>query len=200
MFWWYNYTAGKALSFQKFTDNNVYIGWNASNDARIVAADTGIFSSGAWKNHILTWNNVTPLSTYYAAAVSKGTSSVNPTFGTLGSLSIGNTDATTGNSACTCALAEFGMWNVVLTAAEISALTNGARPYTIRPVSLLAYYPLDGIQSPEPDISGNALNLTVTGATLAAGPPVMPFSPRWPQGPSFIPPDTFANYPELVMM
>jgi hypothetical protein len=76
-------------------------------------------------------------------------------------------------------LADCGGWNVVLTAAEFAALANGARPYQIR--SDIGYWPLDGLQSPEPDLSGNANNGTLTGTTLVAGPPMMMFTPRWPQ-------------------
>ena len=73
-------------------------------------------------------------------------------------------------------------WNVVLSAGEIAALANGARPNTIRPTALQGWWPLDGLQSPEPDLSGKATNGTVTGTALApGGPPVMQFTPRWPQ-------------------
>jgi hypothetical protein len=97
--------------------------------------------------------------------------------------------------------AEAAIWNVALTAGEALAYGQGALASTIRPASLKFYCPLYGNVSPEPDLSGNASNLTVNGTAAASGPPVMQLTPRWPIT-SFVAaaPDTFANYPELVMM
>jgi hypothetical protein len=78
-------------------------------------------------------------------------------------------------------LADTAFWKVQLTALEIAGLAQGMRPSTVRPASLIAYYPIDGLQSPEPDLGGGAFNLTVTGTTAAFGPPLAPFTPRWPQ-------------------
>ena len=74
-------------------------------------------------------------------------------------------------------------WNVVnLTRREkLLHLPTGARPNTIRPTALQGWWPLDGLKSPEPDLSGKATNGTLTGTSLAPGPPVMQFTPRWPQ-------------------
>lgn len=78
-------------------------------------------------------------------------------------------------------LADFAFWSGVgLTSAEIVALSLGVRPHTIRPSFLQIYSPIDGLQSPEPDFSGNANNGTLTGTALGSGPPVMQFTPRWP--------------------
>jgi hypothetical protein len=80
-------------------------------------------------------------------------------------------------------IGETAIWNIQLTDAEILALSKGARPKDIRPANLVAYWPLGGMGSTtEPDLSGNANNLTVTGTNPAFGPPIAPFTPRWPQG------------------
>jgi hypothetical protein len=78
-------------------------------------------------------------------------------------------------------IADFAVWKTVLSTSEILALANGARPGSIRSGLLELWWPFDGIQSPEPDFSGLARNGTLTGTTLAFGPPVMMFTPRWPQ-------------------
>src|SRR5208282_6101410 len=84
-------------------------------------------------------------------------------------------------------LADFAYWSgVTLTVNEAEALYNGARPNTIRPSGLGEYYPIDGLAWPEPDLSGSGLNGTVTGTTgNGAGPPIMLFTPRWPQFAAF---------------
>lgn len=68
-------------------------------------------------------------------------------------------------------LAEFAVWDAILTPAEMAALGQGVSPLLIRPQSLVSYVPLLGGQSPEPDwkIAGGA---TVSGATAATHPRV----------------------------
>lgn len=78
-------------------------------------------------------------------------------------------------------MADWAFWNVILTQEEIKALAAGIRPYRIRPKSLICYLPLGGLSSPEPDLSGNAFNGVVTGATYANDPPFTMFTPRWPR-------------------
>ena len=68
-------------------------------------------------------------------------------------------------------IAEVGIWNVALTATEILALAKGALPSMIRPQSLVFYAPCWGNDSPEPDLSTGARDMTVTGATSAAHSP-----------------------------
>ena len=78
-------------------------------------------------------------------------------------------------------IADVAIWNVALTANEISALSKGVRAYFVRPKSLVFYSPLDGLASPEPDLSGQANNLTLTASPTAAnGPPIDLFTPKMP--------------------
>ena len=107
---------------------------------------------------------------------------------------LGNTNSYPGS------LADVAAWNVTLSALEVSALAKGARPSTVRPKSLVYWCPFDGLQSPEPDLSGNVLNGTLTGTNPAFGPPFAPFTPRWPQF-WFPPPPlpSFVLMPQIVM-
>jgi hypothetical protein len=89
--------------------------------------------------------------------------------------------------------ADFSLWNVELTPAEVLALAKGARPNTIRPANLSLWWPLDGLQSPEPDLSGGGRNGTLStpaNGSIQPGPPVAPFTPRWPQFSEPPPPPT----------
>lgn len=82
-------------------------------------------------------------------------------------------------------IADAAIWNIALTQTEITALSHGTRPYLIRPTALKGWWPLDGLVSPEVDLSGNANNGTLTGTSLAFGAPFLPFTPRWPIASSF---------------
>jgi hypothetical protein len=70
-------------------------------------------------------------------------------------------------------IAEAAIWNVLLSAAEIAALSRGVRPLRIRPGNLKFYAPIWGTGSPEPDYTAGQHPLTLTGApAVAAHPPV----------------------------
>ncbi len=77
-------------------------------------------------------------------------------------------------------VADVGVWSAALTVGEIAGLAGGRRPSEVRQGALVGWWPLDGLASPEPDLSGNAFNGTLTGTSAAAGPPVSMFTPRWP--------------------
>jgi hypothetical protein len=95
-------------------------------------------------------------------------------------------------------IADVAMWSVGLSALEINALAKGPRPGAIRPRTLIGWWAIDGLQSPEPDLSGNQNNGTPFGTTAAFGPPFAPFTPRWPQF-NFLPSaPTFTLMPQIV--
>jgi hypothetical protein len=64
-------------------------------------------------------------------------------------------------------VAETGIWNVALTAGEITMLSLGASPMLIRPQSLVFYCPIIGKNDPEPEIIGG-LNMTYTNTPVVA--------------------------------
>ena len=77
-------------------------------------------------------------------------------------------------------IADAGIWNVVLTAAEIESLSKGIPPSFIRPESLVAYWPLYGRASPEIDIH-NRYEMTLTGTSAADHPRIyMPTTTYYP--------------------
>jgi hypothetical protein len=61
-------------------------------------------------------------------------------------------------------IAEAAIWNASLILPELDALLAGVPPHCVRPQALVGYWPLWGLQSPEPDLSGNANNMTLTGS------------------------------------
>lgn len=154
-----------------------YVGGSGTYDGSGAAT----FSANVWYNIVFTWGNLSaaaPFNTYVNSVLDfNGTANLASTTGTT---------ALYGNDAAGAhffggSLADPTFWNVVLSTAEILALSKGVRPSKIRPNNLVFWHPLDGLQSPEPDFSGNAHNGTLTGTALASGPPIMMLTPRWPQ-------------------
>lgn len=68
-------------------------------------------------------------------------------------------------------MAEAAVWDVALDDAEMTALAKGICPLLIRPASLVAYYPLVGNDSPEPDRWKNRYDLTLTNGPTKADHP-----------------------------
>ena len=76
-------------------------------------------------------------------------------------------------------MAEFGVWDVALTAAEMLSLSKGVSPLLVRPNNLIAYWPLSGVGSPEPNrVSLN--HLTVFGSMAKADHPPRLIAPALP--------------------
>jgi hypothetical protein len=69
------------------------------------------------------------------------------------------------------AAADVAFWNTNLSAGQIAQLAAGYRPVDVNSANLQEWWPLSGYSSPEPDISGNANNGTLTGTTQAPMPP-----------------------------
>lgn len=63
-------------------------------------------------------------------------------------------------------IAEVGVWSAALDDAEVAALATGLSPLLVRPSSLVRYFPLLGLYSPEIDLRGGA-GLTMTGTVPA---------------------------------
>lgn len=166
---------GDSPSFQHFSDNNVYVGFSGN---RVVIADTGLFTNGSWAHWL--FNFAASGCTLYRNGVSVGTVGAGST-GSASGYVIGNFSGAI--TPATGSIAEFAYWSGVnLSSTEIAAIAAGCDTKKIRPNALLGgaglYLPLNGLQSPEPDLSGNALNGTLTGTAFDLGPPIAAFSPR----------------------
>lgn len=146
-----------------------------------LAAFSSALTIGAWAQLTGTYDGTTYIA-YFNGIAASAADAVGPSGTVPSNIQIGN-DPNTSTRAWTGPIADVALWNVALKAGEAKALANGARPHMIRPLALKGYWPLDGLQSPEPDLSGNANNGTLNNPPipLGVGPPVMMFTPRWPQ-------------------
>lgn len=78
-------------------------------------------------------------------------------------------------------LAEFSLWNgVLLTAAEIVALSKGMPALFVRPKQLSFYLPLFGTQANEPDWGPSHVTQTITGTKIQTHAPVTLWQPPTP--------------------
>lgn len=66
-------------------------------------------------------------------------------------------------------LAEVAVWTVSLSDSEVASLSGGVSPLDVQGGNLLAYWPICGVQSPEPDYK-SGFQATVTGTTPASYP------------------------------
>lgn len=105
----------------------------------------------------------------------KGTNSLNRDPSGMNRTSIGRTS--NNDDYMSGQVAEAAVWNAALDDVEVLALAKGASPLRVRPLSLVAYWPLWGFHSPEIDLWKGNLTLSVVGGpTLSDHAPVMPFS------------------------
>jgi len=167
--WFFGSAATPFLAYQKYNDNNVYIGWHSGGDQRITAAaDSAMFTNGTWASHVFTWSDSGDDEKLYVDSVQKGSRTSTLTTSTLSVINctIGNYSETFDFPAHA-SMADFAQWSVVLTADERVAYDKGFSPQMIRPASLLVYLPLvrDVL-----DVKGSAF--TNTGGTAAPHPRV----------------------------
>jgi len=167
------------LSFQKYSDNNIYVGWNGGGqgDQRIIISDTGIFSNGVFASHILTWDDAANDEKYYVDGAQKGSrTSALTTFAMSASreLTIGNYDSVDSQQNCDSVLSCFAYWDAVLSAQERASIDGGVSPLRVNAKNLKIFIPILGA-SPEPDYSAGTSDMTVSGTAIADNPPFAPF-------------------------
>lgn len=79
-------------------------------------------------------------------------------------------------------IAEAAIWSVALSGADIASLAAGASPMQVRPDALVAYWPIIGKMSGEPDaVGGNTFSLNNSPAEYAHPRMVRRRPMRWPQ-------------------
>jgi hypothetical protein len=157
-------------------DGSVSIELDADGSGATALPNSGatVLSNGTTYRLTAVFTSATDRSLYVNTDVfTDATSETYPA--TLDDVSIGSLGVTLAGARSSYAdgeIADVGIWEVALTAAEVAALSAGYSADTVRPAKLVNYWPLIGFADPEIDVYGKQ-DLTVTGATKADHPRLM---------------------------
>jgi hypothetical protein len=133
----------------------------------IAATSTG-YSASVWNHAAAVFTSATSRAAYLNGA-GKGTDATNLAPTSIDATGVGFLNVLTAAGYFDGSIAEAAIWDVALTDADVAILATGASPLTVKPGSLVAYWPLIGAYSPEIDLI-QGRDLTVTGAAKAAHP------------------------------
>lgn len=130
----------------KVGDNSLYMGWywGGVGDFRLVVPTASYtIIQNAWNHLAVTWDDAANVTRAYLNGALIGTpTSVLQAFGSNRTRYIGNADPAITSTNAAADIAEFAVWNEVLTAAEITSGFRGFAPPLIRPTALVDYLPL----------------------------------------------------------
>lgn len=151
------------------TDLKVYAGVRAANSSSN-ATTSATVTSGVWHHLCGVWTNTSSRDVYLDGG-NKVSNTITRTPSTPTSTQIANrlAEARHWNGD----LAEWAVWNVSLTDAEIEVLAHGVSPYLIRPAALIAYYPLQEASGNALDFSGSGFDMTDTNTVGVADHPAV---------------------------
>jgi hypothetical protein len=170
MIWNFDVVAGAdELSFQQFTDNNIYVGWNQdASDQRIVtASNSTAFANGTWKHYLFTWDDAGDLEQLYIdnSLFAERTAALAPvSFSSV--FSLGRAESFT--ALIDGSIADVAYYTAVPNSTDRAAFIAGRRPnwggMSVQPAN---YWPIDSG-------SGTAMiggvNITWTGGSSVADP------------------------------
>lgn len=179
------FTVGNALDPSRcmthapFVDNTIY--WDYGNSAlggRVSTSYSSYLNKWTHVGLVSTGNSGTFQGIYLDGVLAASQASSDGPNATVSTGFIGRFDVFfhTGR------IAEFAVWNVVLTANEIKSISKGAQPPLVHPPNIVGYWPLWGVAAPEPDLSGNGRNGTLSATAPVRGNhcPVGPYAPYIP--------------------
>lgn len=126
------------------------------------AFSTAQMSASTWHHCGGVWASSSPYRAAYLDGVRGTDNSSVVTTPSVDNMAVGRLHDASPNWYFDGRIAECAVWDAELTDAEMAALASRASPLTIRPQSLVAYWPIYGRHSPEIDVIG-AFPLTLNG-------------------------------------
>ena len=151
----------------------------ASNTTENAAVTSTNVAAGVWQHACATFGPAAGTDrAAYLNGAGKGTNTTNRTPAGLDRVTIGARGSATRTSYFDGLIAEVTIWSAQLNDNEVASLAGRVHPLTVRSAAIVAYWPLYGVGSPEPNLGTSALNMTVNGAALSEEhPPIAPFPP-----------------------
>jgi hypothetical protein len=153
-----------------------------SSNLQFATTSTG-YSLNTWHHFTGVWASATSTAVYIDGG-SKGTDT-DPSLGTLtlNRTVIGARQTNGLSQYFDGNIGEVTLWNAALTDDDAAELATGVRPTRVKPQSLVPYWPLMGLLSPEPDILANKYNMTLNAAPTFADHPNIAygFNPQYPR-------------------
>lgn len=138
-----------------------------SRNGSVVASTTTGYTVNTWHHACAVYADATTRASYIDGG-SKGTDSTSWTPSGMNVTSIGRLERnSTTKRYMSGRVAWPAIWNVALTDAEVLMLARGFSPHMVRPEALVAFWPLHGNDSPEPDLFGG-FALTLSGSPTKA--------------------------------
>jgi hypothetical protein len=152
---------------------------NSGGTTTATAISTANYSTNTWHHACAIFSSNSSRTIYLDGGNSAtNTTTVNVNTGSFVATTIGGfSNSGSIGQPCDGLIAEVAVWDASLTAEDARALASGMSPILIRPDVLVAYWPLYGEASPEPE-RRNRYEMTVNGATAAEHPRV--YMPRFP--------------------
>ena len=150
--------------------SQVRCGSSNGSDEGTASTPSSTVTTGVWY-HIFCRVGAANDREIYVNGSSEGTDSTSVTMNTdIDETEVGAEQGFAGGE-CDCLFGEAAFWTADLSQNEITALSQGASPWSVRSNSLAVYWPLYGAGSSEADNSGNQRNATLTGVPQANHPP-----------------------------
>lgn len=178
------YTSGSAFNRNAFNlvvgSTNVVSAIAGGGTGGNSASSSTSISANTWFHACGVWTSATSRAAFLNGG-GKGTDTVSQTPAGINRTSIGVGDGSSASTpfapAGTGDIAEYAIWNVALTDAEVASLADGIHPFLVRPSALVAYYPLSGRYSPEINLESNSAIMTMQGTLTQSAHPRI-FMPR----------------------
>ena len=147
------------------------ISFRKGNSGGSGTASAGTLTTGAWQHICGSTSGVASRSCYRNGG-NKGTNATSITFGgAVDRTGLLHSARNSQDAVCNGAIADAAIWNIVLTDDDVATLAKGVSPRLVRPDRLVAYWPVIGNLSPEPDRWKNRFDLTIAGAVAKADHP-----------------------------
>jgi hypothetical protein len=159
---------------------------------RHLGAETAVIFSNStikpgWNHFLATVDNTNSANAYLNGTLAGGPTGIGVT--TPSGLAVTNVGAYVSNSGANIVnplngyISDVGVWNIVLSGSQITALASGTRPGNVQGANLKLWWPLNGFtNTTENDLSGGANNGTLSPGSASGPFPILGPPQTWRLG------------------